>query len=87
VGPPACCASAKATRNGAEERRPPGVIAGMMVSGLSPVYAGILQCIVVAIILAVSGITRSISTLLSRKRASLQRRNWRCAQNAWPAAR
>jgi putative ABC transport system permease protein len=35
----------------------PGVMAVMMVSGASPVYAGIYQFIIVAIILAASGIT------------------------------
>ena len=35
----------------------PGVMAGMVVSGASPVYAGIYQFIVVAMILAASGIT------------------------------
>jgi putative ABC transport system permease protein len=47
----------------------PGVMAGMMVSGASPVYAGIYQFIVVAMILAASGITGLIVTLLVRGRA------------------
>jgi putative ABC transport system permease protein len=34
----------------------PGVMAGMMVSGASPIYAGIYQFIIVAMILAASGI-------------------------------
>jgi hypothetical protein len=36
----------------------PGVMTGMMVSGASPVYAGIYQFIIVAMILAASGIGR-----------------------------
>jgi len=47
----------------------PGVMAGMMVSGASPVYAGIYQFIVVAMILAASGITGLVVTLLIRTRA------------------
>src|SRR4051794_18189811 len=44
----------------------PGVMAGMMVSGASPVYAGIYQFIIVAMILAASGIAGLIVTLLMR---------------------
>ena len=47
----------------------PGVMAGMMVSGASPVYAGIYQFIIVAMILAASGITGLVVTLLIRNRA------------------
>src|SRR6266700_3689277 len=47
----------------------PGVMAGMMVSGVSPVYAGIFQFIIVAMILAASGITGLIVVLLMRGRA------------------
>jgi UDP-glucose/iron transport system permease protein len=47
----------------------PGVMAGMMVSGASPVYAGIYQFIVVAMILSASGIAGLIVTLLIRTRA------------------
>jgi putative ABC transport system permease protein len=47
----------------------PGVMAGMMVSGASPIYAGIYQFIVVAMILAASGIAGLIATMLIRKRA------------------
>jgi len=47
----------------------PGVMAGMVVSGASPVYAGIYQFIVVAMILAASGIAGLIISLLMRKRA------------------
>jgi UDP-glucose/iron transport system permease protein len=46
----------------------PGVMAGMMVSGASPVYAGIYQFITVAMILAASGIAGLIVTLLMRAR-------------------
>src|SRR5207237_8622311 len=44
----------------------PGVMAGMMVSGASPVYAGIYQFVIIAMILAASGITGLIATLLMR---------------------
>jgi putative ABC transport system permease protein len=44
-------------------------MAGMLVSGASPVYAGILQFIVVAMILAASGIAGLVATLLMRARA------------------
>jgi putative ABC transport system permease protein len=47
----------------------PGVMAGMVVSGASPVYAGIYQFIIVAMILAASGITGMLSILLMRGRA------------------
>jgi putative ABC transport system permease protein len=47
----------------------PGVMAGMMVSGASPVYAGIYQFVIVAMILAASGIAGLIVTLLMRTRA------------------
>jgi putative ABC transport system permease protein len=47
----------------------PGVMAGMMVSGASPVYAGIYQFIIVAMILAASGIAGLIATLLMRANA------------------
>lgn len=46
----------------------PGVMAGMMVSGASPVYAGIYQFIIVAMILAASGITALVATVLMRAR-------------------
>jgi putative ABC transport system permease protein len=46
----------------------PGVMAGMVVSGTSPVYAGIYQFIVVAMILAASGITGLVATVLMRSR-------------------
>jgi putative ABC transport system permease protein len=44
----------------------PGVMAGMVVSGASPVYAGIYQFIIVAMILAASGITALVATILMR---------------------
>jgi putative ABC transport system permease protein len=47
----------------------PGVMAGMMVSGANPIYAGIYQFIIVAMILAASGIAGLIVTLLLRARA------------------
>jgi putative ABC transport system permease protein len=47
----------------------PGVMAGMMVSGASPVYAGIYQFVIVAMILAASGITGMVAILLMRRRA------------------
>jgi len=47
----------------------PGVMAGMVVSGASPVYAGIYQFIIVAMILSASGITGMIVILLMRGRA------------------
>ena len=47
----------------------PGVMAGMMVLGASPVYAGIYQFVIVAMILAASGITGLVVTLLIRNRA------------------
>jgi putative ABC transport system permease protein len=46
----------------------PGVMAGMVLSGASPVYAGIYQFIIVAMILAASGITGLVVTLLMRLR-------------------
>jgi putative ABC transport system permease protein len=47
----------------------PGVMAGMMVSGASPIYAGIYQFVIVAMILAASGIAGLIVTVLIRRRA------------------
>jgi putative ABC transport system permease protein len=47
----------------------PGVMAGMMVSGAGPIYAGIFQFTIVAMILAASGIAGLIVTLLMRARA------------------
>jgi putative ABC transport system permease protein len=44
-------------------------MAGMLLSGASPVNAGIYQFIVVAMILAASGIAGLVATLLIRARA------------------
>jgi putative ABC transport system permease protein len=44
----------------------PGVRAGTVVSGTSPVYAGIYQFIIAAMILAASGITALTVILLMR---------------------
>src|SRR4029078_7755992 len=46
----------------------PGVMAGMLVSGASPIYAGIFQFIVVAMIFAASCISWLVATLLMRAR-------------------
>ena len=43
-------------------------MAGMMVSGASPVYAGIYQFVIVAMILAASGIGGLVATVLMRSR-------------------
>jgi UDP-glucose/iron transport system permease protein len=47
----------------------PGVMAGMIVSGTNPIYAGIYQFIVIAMIFAASGVTALVVTLLIRTRA------------------
>jgi len=47
----------------------PGVMAGMMVSGASPVYAGIYQFILVVMILTASGIAGLVATVLLRTHA------------------
>ena len=44
----------------------PGVMAGMMVSGANPVYAGIYQFVIVAMILTASGIAGLVMTLMMR---------------------
>ena len=55
----------------------PGVMAGMLVSGASPVYAGIFQFIIVAMILSASGIAGSWLPLCScGRRPSRAPRNW-----------
>jgi uncharacterized protein (TIGR00245 family) len=46
----------------------PGVMAGMMVSGANLIYAGIYQFVLVAMILAASGITGLVATVLMRSR-------------------
>jgi putative ABC transport system permease protein len=45
------------------------VMAGMILSGTNPVYAGIYQFVVVAMIFAASGLTSLAATLLIRTRA------------------
>jgi putative ABC transport system permease protein len=47
----------------------PGVMAGMFVSGTSPVYAGIFQFVIVAMILAASAIAGLVATVLMRRQA------------------
>src|SRR5262249_44695558 len=47
----------------------PGVMAGMMVSGASPIYAGLYQFVIMAMMLAASGITGLAVVLLARGRA------------------
>jgi len=44
-------------------------MAGMLVSGASPVYAGIFQFIFVAMILSAAGIAGLVATLLMRAQA------------------
>jgi hypothetical protein len=59
-------------------------MAGMMVSGASPVYAGIYQFIIVAMILVASGITALIVTLLMRPTPSHLLRNCCCLTGSPP---
>jgi putative ABC transport system permease protein len=47
----------------------PGVMAGMLVSGANPIYAGSYQFVIVAMILSASGISGLVMTLLMRIRA------------------
>ena len=47
----------------------PGLMAGMVLSGASPMYAAVYQFVVLAMILAASGITSLISTTLIRAHA------------------
>jgi putative ABC transport system permease protein len=47
----------------------PGLMAGMLLSGSRPVYAAIYQFVVLAMILAASGLTSLVSTLLIRTHA------------------
>jgi len=47
----------------------PGVMAGMLVSGASPLYAGVYQFVIVAMILVASGISGMGVTALMQKRA------------------
>jgi putative ABC transport system permease protein len=46
----------------------PGLMAGMLVSGASPIYASIYQFVTLSMILAASGLTSLVSTLLIRGR-------------------
>jgi UDP-glucose/iron transport system permease protein len=46
----------------------PGVMAGMVVSGASPVYAAVYQFVIVAMILAASGIAGLVVTVCMRSR-------------------
>lgn len=47
----------------------PGVMAGMLVTGTSPLYAGIYQFIIVVMILVASGISGMVVTALMQRRA------------------
>lgn len=47
----------------------PGLMTGMLLSGASPMYAAIYQFVVIAMILASSGLTSLISTLMIRSHA------------------
>jgi putative ABC transport system permease protein len=47
----------------------PGVMAGMMVSGASPIYAGIYQFVLVVMILAASGIAGLVTVVLLHRRS------------------
>jgi Uncharacterised protein family (UPF0014) len=52
----------------------PGVMAGLLVSGASPVYADIFQFVIVAMILAASGIAGLVATLFDASARVLERR-------------
>ncbi len=47
----------------------PGLMTGMLLSGASPLYAAIYQFVVIAMILASSGLTSLLSTMMIRRRA------------------
>jgi putative ABC transport system permease protein len=47
----------------------PGLMTGMLLSGSSPLYAAIYQFVVIAMILASSGLTSLLSTLMIRSHA------------------
>ena len=47
----------------------PGLMAGMVLAGTDPVYAAVYQFAVIAMILAASGLTSLVTTLLIRVRA------------------
>jgi putative ABC transport system permease protein len=65
----------------------PGVMAGMLVSGASPIYAGIFQFIIVAMILAASGVAGLVATLLMRSRAFSKAEQLRLRPGAETATR
>jgi putative ABC transport system permease protein len=47
----------------------PGLMTGMLLSGAKPVYAAIYQFVVIAMILASSGLTSLLSTTLIQTNA------------------
>jgi putative ABC transport system permease protein len=47
----------------------PGLMTGMLLSGSSPLYAAIYQFVVIAMILAASGLTSLLSTMMIRNHA------------------
>ena len=58
----------------------PGVMAGMLVSGASPVYAGIFQFIIVAMILSASGTrarSRELPPAMPYRRLDIDFPRWR----------
>jgi putative ABC transport system permease protein len=50
----------------------PGLMAGMLLSGARPVYAAVYQFVVLAMIMASSGLTSLVSTMLIRARMFTQ---------------
>ncbi|HUJ09171.1 MAG TPA: ABC transporter permease, partial [Verrucomicrobiae bacterium] len=46
----------------------PGLMAGMLLSGARPLYAAVYQFVVLSMILAASGLTSLVSTVLVRSR-------------------
>jgi len=49
--------------------RGPSTMTGMLLSGASPLYAAIYQFVVIAMILASSGLTSLLSTMMIRNHA------------------
>ena len=47
----------------------PGLMTGMLLSGANPMYAAIYQFVVIAMILASSGLTSLLSTMMIRSHA------------------
>jgi putative ABC transport system permease protein len=47
----------------------PGLMTGMLLSGSDPLYAAIYQFVVIAMILASSGLTSLLSTMMIRNHA------------------